>query len=132
MPSNPYESPREPSENQSDITSVADLHQPPLFSDASFWGLTVTQFLGAFNDNVYKQLVLLLFVAVPVAAGETRDIQWLLCFSLPFTLFSGYAGYLSDRYGKQRIIVICKVAEIAIMLTGAVGFFVFTRVGPTP
>ena len=76
-----------------------------------------TQFLGAFNDNLYKQLALLLFVAVPVGPeGKKTDLQVvaLLAFSLPFILFSGFAGYLSDRWSKSRIIVGCKIAEVLI------------------
>lgn len=42
---------------------------PPLFSDKSFWGLMVTQFLGAFNDNLYKQLMLLLALPAALSMG---------------------------------------------------------------
>src|SRR5690606_17226976 len=95
-------------ENEDEAASA-----PPLWLDRAFHGLTATQFLGAFNDNLFKQALLLLFVAVPVAPGsdETRDLQWLgtLFFSLPFILFSGYAGFLSDRYSKRRVIVASKV-----------------------
>ena len=42
-------------------------HLPPLASDISFWGMAVTQFLGAFNDNLFKQLILLL--ATPVLSA---------------------------------------------------------------
>ncbi|MBX3433884.1 MAG: hypothetical protein KF847_11230, partial [Pirellulales bacterium] len=55
---------------------------PPLARDSAFWGMTVTQFLGAFNDNLFKQLVLLLSI-VPVALahlGEAAPMtaMWLL------------------------------------------------------
>lgn len=84
----------------------------------SFRLLVGAQFLGAFNDNLFKQLVLFL------AAGYLfpgRDVQGLAfaIFSLPFVLFSGIAGDLSERYSKQTIILSMKVAEIAIMLLGA-------------
>ncbi len=115
--------------------------QPDLLADKSFWGMTFTQFLGAFNDNLYKQLMLLL--AIPVllgganaenaagAASTGTDTQgWAtLVFSLPFVLFSGYAGYLSDRFSKTPIIVLCKVAEIIIMLLGLVAFYFYGRLG---
>lgn len=103
--------------------SELSAEQSILWRDRSFWGLTATQFFGAFNDNLYKQLVLLLFVAVPID-GETRDLQSiaLLMFSLPFILFSGYAGYLSDRYSKPRVILACKIAEIVIMAIAMVAF----------
>lgn len=105
-------------------------HLPPLLKDRSFWGLALTQFLGAFNDNVFKQIVLLL--ALPVAAGagamqSSEDMQgWAtFVFSLPFVLFSGFAGYLSDRFSKAPIIVYSKVAEIVVMLLGMVAFYYY-------
>lgn len=102
---------------------------PTLYRDPSFLGLSVTQFLGAFNDNLFKQILLLLFVAVPTATGNV-DYQWLgtLAFSLPFILFSGYAGYLSDRYSKRTMIVLCKVGEIGIMGMG-LGLFLLLGEG---
>ena len=121
--------------------SATDSHPelPPLLADSSFWGLAITQFLGAFNDNLYKQLILLL--AVPLVAGAamveaaqaadaaapSSDVQgWaLLVFSLPFVLFSGYAGYLSDRFSKQPIIFLCKVAEIGVTLLALVAFLLY-------
>src|SRR6184192_1228335 len=94
----------------------------PLFRDRSFWGMTATQFLGAFNDNLFKQLMLLLAIPVGAAAAQAEDQQWyaMMVFSLPFVLFSGLAGYLSDRYSKRTVIVACKVAEIGIMFLGVV------------
>ncbi len=95
---------------------------PPLYEDRSFWGMTVTQFLGAFNDNLFKQLILLLALKV-----ADRDLQWtaMFVFSAPFVLFSGYAGYLADRHSKQRIIVLSKAAEIVAMLLGLIAFLTF-------
>lgn len=103
---------------------------PTLFRSPSFWGLTITQFLGAFNDNLFKQTLLLLFVAIPVADG-TRDLQWLgtLMFAAPFILFSGYAGYLSDRNSKRRVIVLSKLAEIAVMAIGTLIFILHASQG---
>ncbi len=116
-----------------------------LMTDRSFWGMTCTQFLGAFNDNLYKQLMLLLAipVAVAVVAGgggdggasgsmpQGGDTQgWAtLVFSLPFVLFSGFAGYLSDRTSKTPIIVLCKVAEIGVMFLGLLAFYFYDRLG---
>lgn len=112
--------------NETESPATTPDARPELYGDPSFWGLTVTQFLGAFNDNLFKQLLLLLLVAVPTPAGP-RDLQWrgTLAFSLPFILFSGYAGFLSDRYSKRRVIVLSKVAEIVIMGLGALLFAQF-------
>ena len=100
-------------------------------SNRSFWGLAIAQFLGAFNDNLFKQIVLLLFVAVPTASGGTSDMQWLatIVFSLPFVLFSGVAGYYSDRNSKSRVVFLCKAAEIAIALAGVATFLVYAKIG---
>jgi acyl-[acyl-carrier-protein]-phospholipid O-acyltransferase/long-chain-fatty-acid--[acyl-carrier-protein] ligase len=105
---------------------------PPLFADKSFLGMAVTQFLGAFNDNLYKQLVLLLSIAAGgAAAAEATDEQWLpmLIFAAPFLAFTGFAGYLSDKFGKRGIIILCKLAEVVIMALGGLGFYIYWRTG---
>ncbi len=107
---------------------------PLLYRDRSFWGMTVTQFFGAFNDNLFKQLILLLSISVVVAAEvETGDQDQqgraMLLFSIPFLLTTGLAGYLSDRLGKRGIIVACKVAEIVVMAAGGIAFAVFAKTG---
>jgi acyl-[acyl-carrier-protein]-phospholipid O-acyltransferase/long-chain-fatty-acid--[acyl-carrier-protein] ligase len=87
--------------------------------------MTATQFLGAFNDNVFKQLVLLLCIDVALGNPE-HDKQGTaqVLFAAPFILFSGFAGFLSDRYSKRSIVVICKLAEIGIALLGMASFLV--------
>lgn len=96
---------------------------PPLMRDRSFWAMTGTQFLGAFNDNVYKMLVLLTAVKGTKTFG--MDLQGFAqgVFSLPFILMSGFAGFMADRHSKQKIIVLAKVAEIVVMTWAAVVFF---------
>jgi acyl-[acyl-carrier-protein]-phospholipid O-acyltransferase/long-chain-fatty-acid--[acyl-carrier-protein] ligase len=93
-----------------------------LWRDKSFWGMTATQFLGAFNDNLYKQAALLVCTDLALAQNSSIDLQDLAMalFALPFILFSGFAGYLSDRTSKRRIVVLCKFAEIGIVALGAV------------
>src|ERR1700709_712297 len=100
---------------------------PPLNRDPSFWGMATTQFLGAFNDNLFKQLILLL--ATPTAAellagtGKDRQSMATNVFAIPFLLFSGFAGYVSDRISKRSIVVVAKCAEVIIMLLGFIGFW---------
>lgn len=122
----------EPVREAASLEAGDESNRPTLFRDQSFWGMVATQFLGAFNDNLYKQLMLLLAVPVAVASsGGGSDIQgWAtLVFSLPFVLFSGIAGYLSDRFSKTPIIVACKAAEICVMLLGLVAFYYFELLG---
>ena len=123
--------------NETDVSPA--LVQPDVSSkllvDKSFWGINLTQFLGAFNDNVYKQLVLLLALPAVVEGAAnnkaSEDMQgWAtLVFSIPFVLFSGFAGYLSDRFSKTPIIVLSKVAEIVIMFLGLLAFVYYDTFG---
>lgn len=103
--------------------SPAPLSSPSILKDRSFWGLAITQFLGAFNDNLYKQLILLIAIpAAGAAVGEDLQGYATAVFSLPFVLLSGFAGYLADRFSKSKIIFFCKLAEIVITLAAVVAF----------
>ncbi|TWT48765.1 MFS transporter [Botrimarina hoheduenensis] len=111
---------------------------PPLLQDSSFWGMSVTQFLGAFNDNLFKQLLLLLATpsAVMIAAAQARGEQVpdrqaeaMIVFAAAFLLFSGIAGWLADRMSKRTLIGYAKVAEIGVMLLGMVGFYYYDVIG---
>ena len=121
----------------SESTSSADSSQlPKLYSDPSFWGMAVTQFLGAFNDNLFKFLILLLATptAAAIAAGEeAKDLQSeaMIIFAAAFLLFSGFAGFLADKTSKRTIIIASKVAEIFVMLAGMVGFYFYDSFGLT-
>ena len=102
------------------LTAVDD--DLPYGRDVAFWGMTTTQFFGAFNDNVFKQMLLMLcaaYVKQSDSAADTWQSIAQFAFALPFVLFSGYAGYLADRYSKRTIVVLCKVAEIVVMMLGA-------------
>ncbi len=92
-----------------------------LLGDSRFEGFLWAQFLGAFNDNVYKMIVS--FTAVRVAVDSAASGRYLALsgavFILPFILFSGYAGQLADRYcPKTRMLQITKSLEIVTMLMG--------------
>ncbi|WP_437205436.1 MFS transporter [Planctomicrobium sp. SH664] len=98
---------------------------PPLSRDRSFWGMVTTQFLGAFNDNFYKQIVLLYCVERALTnRGENLQGIATILFAAPFILLSGYAGFLSDRYSKRTIVVLVKGLEIVVMAMGLVAFLV--------
>ena len=72
-----------------------------------------TQFLGAFNDNVSKIIVTL--VAMQIYGPVQGASRVAIVFILPFLLFSGYAGYLADRFSKRTTLISVKVFEIAVM-----------------
>src|ERR1700722_5296553 len=91
-----------------------------LLADGRFEGFLWAQFLGAFNDNVYKMIVS--FTAVRIAVDSAASGRYLALsgavFILPFILFSGYAGQLADRYSKTRVLQITKSIEILTMALG--------------
>jgi len=87
-----------------------------------FW----TQFLGAFNDNVFKT-ALLTIITYEAASWTTADVGLLNnlipgLFILPFLLFSATAGQLADKFEKSMLTRYVKLLEIAIMLLAAVGW----------
>ena len=72
-----------------------------------------TQFLGAFNDNLFKIVVSMLAVHAATAASAGRQLSLVgVVFILPFLLFSGYAGQLADVYSKRTVLVVTKSLEI--------------------
>src|ERR671916_467875 len=89
-----------------------------------FLPIFTTQFLGAFNDNLFRTAMVML-----VIYGIYRDAEQEATFSAiagglfiaPFFLLSALAGQLADAYDKARIIRIVKTAEIGIMVFGAAG-----------
>lgn len=89
-----------------------------------FLPLFVTQLLGAFNDNLYKN-AMVLYVVYSVYNSEAAEARFSAIasglFILPFFLLSALAGQLADMRDKARIIRIVKACEIAIMLVGGTG-----------
>ena len=95
-----------------------------LLARRRFLPLFATQMLGAFNDNLFKN-AMVLFVVYQVYNDE-RSETWFSAiatgiFILPFFLFSALSGQLADARDKARIIRIVKFCEILIMLVGAAG-----------
>ncbi len=104
------------------MTPFARDDLPPLSRDGCFWGMTTTQLLGAFNDNLFKQLVLLYcLAAVGEQGGDYQPIAFFL-FSIPFVFGSGFSGFLADRFSKRTLIISCKFGEIAVMFAGVLAF----------
>ncbi len=104
-----------------------DKSQFALLKTRRFLPFFLTQFCGALNDNLYKNALLVILVSGFMAgAGGDTDVlvnTAAALFMLPFFLFSALAGQLADKYEKSRIIRYVKVAEILIMLTGALALW---------
>jgi acyl-[acyl-carrier-protein]-phospholipid O-acyltransferase/long-chain-fatty-acid--[acyl-carrier-protein] ligase len=93
-----------------------------LFSKG-FYPIFWVQFLGAFNDNLFKNaLVMLITFKLSQSALDTGLLITLAAglFILPFFLFSSLAGQIADHYPKHLLIKKIKLAEILIMLLGAI------------
>lgn len=91
-----------------------------------FRGLFWTQLLGAFNDNFFKQALLILIVFkglghVKMEEGELSELASAV-FTIPFFLLSATAGQLADKYDKATVIQRLKILEIIIGLIATVGF----------
>ena len=88
-----------------------------------FW----TQFLGAGNDNVYKNalVIFVAFQAATLTALSANDLVNIAAavFIAPFVLFSATAGQIADKFEKSRLIRFIKLFEIAVMVIGAIGFY---------
>lgn len=89
-----------------------------------FLPLFVTQLLGAFNDNLFKN-AMILFVVYEVYHSEAQEARFSALasaiFIIPFFLLSALAGQLADMRDKAKLIRVIKACEVAIMLVGGAG-----------
>ena len=100
--------------------------QNPQSNACGFWALIVTQFQGAFSDNVVKNLVVFvtLFGAnLSLAEKNSCGESIAALFALPFILFSMAGGFLADRFSKRAVMLGVKVFELFIMLLVLAGLW---------
>ena len=104
-----------------------------LLGTRRFLPFFITQLLGAFNDNLFKQsLILAILFKLSFEVDKEawinfadRDLLVNLCamlFILPFFLFSALGGQFGEKFAKDALIRLIKLAEIVIMAVGATGF----------
>jgi hypothetical protein len=98
-----------------------------LLAERRFGPFFGVQFLGAFNDNVFKQALVIL-LAYQTASFTTMSSDTLqnlaqALFILPFFLFSATAGQIADKFEKSTLITITVAIELAVMALGAWGLF---------
>jgi len=95
-------------------------------SRQSFRAFFGTQLLSAFNDNLFKNAVVIWISATQASLFGVAPASMIsLCsavFIAPFFMFSATAGQLADRYEKTLVVRLVKAAEIAIMLLAGAGF----------
>ncbi len=99
------------------------MSQFKLLSQRRYLPFFLTQFFGAFNDNVFKNALVIMITFK--AAGDSNLLVNLAfgLFILPFFLFSAIAGQIADKYEKSALIRKVKFFEISIMCIASVGFF---------
>ena len=105
---------------------MSDSNQFSLLKERRFAPFFGTQFLGAFNDNIFRNglIILITFQGVKVFGLNVSDLANVAAglFMLPFFLFSATAGQIADKYEKSRLIRIYKTIEIGLMLLASVAF----------
>ena len=102
-----------------------------LIYNKRFGPLFLTQSLGALNDNIFKNS-LVIFIAFSLTGAEQNSSIMVIIaagvFILPFFLFSAIAGQIADKYEKSQLIRGIKLAEIVIMMLATVAYLL---VSPT-
>ncbi len=113
--------------DQPDQPDVQPVSQFSLLRRRRFWPLFLTQLGGAFNDNFYKSALLMLFTYGGIERwGLSIDvINNVVAATLivPFLLFAPLAGQYADKFEKSAFIRLIKIAEIGIMLLGALALW---------
>lgn len=90
-----------------------------------FHAFTVTQALGAFNDNVFRTVLQLYVIGVLIDVDSAETLaKATLVFTIPFVLFGPWAGYFADKYAKHKLMRLIKICEILIMLLGVLAFYI--------
>src|SRR5678815_4614601 len=106
--------------------SGAERSQFALLGTRRFLPFFLTQFFGAFNDNLFRNaLVVSITYGAAVAADDAAVLTNLSqgLFILPFFLFSAIAGQLADKYEKSRLIRQTRLIEVLLMLCAAVALY---------
>ena len=108
---------------------MSDSSQFSLLGQRRFGPFFATQFLGALNDNIFRNglVILVTFQGVLIAGMNHSQLAnvAVALFILPFFLFSATAGQLADKYEKSLLMRRIKLLEIALMLIAA--FALVTR-----
>ncbi len=102
-------------------------NQFQLFGERRYLPYFITQFLGAFNDNIYR-ISLMVLIATTYAKTDVDKADYLVnvcaaLFILPFFLFSATAGNLADKYDKTKLIRLIKMFEVLVMSMVGLAFY---------
>ncbi len=103
---------------------MSENSQFQLLKERRFLPFFLTQFFGAFNDNVFKN-ALVIMIAYRMAEDQVNIMTNLAfgLFILPFFLFSAFGGQVADKFEKSVLMRRVKLFEIMIMITASIGFY---------
>lgn len=96
-----------------------------VLKDRGFVFLLAAQALAVFDDNTFKQL-LVLFVTASIPSLVTRNLYISLgtaLYVLPYIVFSSYAGQVADHFSKRRVIVFMKMVEATLLVLATIAMF---------
>jgi acyl-[acyl-carrier-protein]-phospholipid O-acyltransferase/long-chain-fatty-acid--[acyl-carrier-protein] ligase len=93
-----------------------------LLKTRRLWPLALAQSCGALNDNLVKNAMVVLAIFQLGVGGAGLSALAGALFIAPYILLSATAGELADRFPKPRVIVVCKIAEVLLMIGAAVAF----------
>ena len=91
------------------------MNEPTRTRSARFAAMAGAYLLGTFNDNFYKQAVLILAVEAGDSDGQGLALS---IFTLPYLVLAAPAGWVADRFSKGKVIICAKGVECAAMLLG--------------
>jgi len=97
-----------------DAVETAQIRQ----ARGKFAAMAASYFMGTFNDNFFKQAVMLLALA---AGREKFQGAAGIAFTVPFILFAAPAGWMADRFPKRNVVISAKSVEMVAALVGALG-----------
>jgi acyl-[acyl-carrier-protein]-phospholipid O-acyltransferase/long-chain-fatty-acid--[acyl-carrier-protein] ligase len=104
-----------------DIASAASTGSAQ--KERGFWWLMVTQFQGAYSDNILRNLLLSMVVGMGLSRNDRETFVSVVTFlfSVPFILLSMPGGWLADRYSKRQITIWTKLMEVCSMAVATAG-----------
>src|SRR4051812_35874609 len=104
----------------------AERSQFALLGTRRFLPFFLTQFLGAFNDNLFRNALVVSITYGAVVAADDAVVLTNLSqglYILPFFLFSALAGQLADKYEKSALIRLTRLVEVVLMLFAAAALY---------
>ncbi len=96
---------------------------PSLLKSRNLWPLLVTQFLGAFNDNLFKNALLTVIALKMAEQSDVLSNVIAALFIIPFFLFSATAGEVADKYDRSFLARGIKIVEVCLMAAVGVAYF---------